>query len=600
MNDTSDSYSLFDNFKFVFSKIGKKRIGLTLNLAIYTISKASQIFLSAITVQLLLDLLLQSETQKNALFTILMLGTGVFIVSISEDISWNLYWPNVVEIRFQFLSMLGKKSMMLDYPSTENIEQLKKLELARAASSDNKRGFAGILINLSKMAAAFSSVAMCVIIMTKIAPITIIPSLICSFVNHYFLKNYKKIEFKNNYIISEDVERKKEVFNSSFWNFKYGKEIRVFDFSSILLGHFRDILNQHELLFSKIEDSKFKNNFDSKISIFVFESLSYAFVLWRVIGNVISVAEFITIIGVFDKVLLCSEELLTTLSDIKNNSQEISCFRSFIDSKQQSEQISKYSPPQTFHSLEFDHVSFRYPGAKHDAIKDFSFSVHSGEHIALIGVNGSGKSTILKLIMRLYSPSKGKILINGQNIQDFNLLEYYSLFSTMFQDAQVYSFSIAENIAMSSVIDKEKMRLCMNLSGFTEVVQKFPAKEETMLLKIVDDSGVELSGGEVQKLAFARAIYKNAPIVLLDEPTAALDAFSERKMFDAIHSFTENRTSIVVTHKLSSLKDYDKIIYIEMGELKEIGSHQELLSAQGRYAKLFHKQSDLYEKGMVQ
>ena len=156
MNDTSDSYSLFDNFKFVFSKIGKKRIGLTLNLAIYTISKASQIFLSAITVQLLLDLLLQSETQKNALFTILMLGTGVFIVSISEDISWNLYWPNVVEIRFQFLSMLGKKSMMLDYPSTENIEQLKKLELARAASSDNKRGFAGILINLSKMAAAFS------------------------------------------------------------------------------------------------------------------------------------------------------------------------------------------------------------------------------------------------------------------------------------------------------------------------------------------------------------------------------------------------------------------------------------------------------------
>lgn len=202
--------------------------------------------------------------------------------------------------------------------------------------------------------------------------------------------------------------------------------------------------------------------------------------------------------------------------------------------------------------------------------------------------------------MRLYSPSKGKILINGQNIQDFNLLEYYSLFSTMFQDAQVYSFSIAENIAMSSVIDKEKMRLCMNLSGFTEVVQKFPAKEETMLLKIVDDSGVELSGGEVQKLAFARAIYKNAPIVLLDEPTAALDAFSERKMFDAIHSFTENRTSIVVTHKLSSLKDYDKIIYIEMGELKEIGSHQELLSAQGRYAKLFHKQSDLYEKGMVQ
>lgn len=600
MKENNFIFSCINNIKFVLIHAQNEKRPLLRNLTAYTISKSLQLTLNVVTIKIILNILLENVTDKSAVFAVLALGLGSFIAANMEAVSWNNYWPLVVRIRFDFLSMLGQKAMRLDYPATENPVYLEKLEAARAATSDNKRGIAGLLINLSKITPAAISCVICAGLILSTVPIAIFPILICPVINFRFSQWYKKIQFREEYQISEDIERKKEIFNSIFWDFKYGKEIRVFNLGGILSNHFSGLLNRQAEGIKKIEWAKFTNRLISKIVIIILETVAYLIVLIWISRETIGISDFFMLIGVFEQILLLVEELLETISDIQKNNIEISCFQNFMNMPQQAELTSKKSIPKTVTSLEFKNVFFHYPNTTRDVLKNVSFSIHRGEHIALVGLNGSGKSTILKLLMRLYEPSEGEILLNGQNVQEFDLMEYYALFSTMFQDVRAYAFSVAENISMGAKFDEVKLRSSIERSGLNEVVQKLPKKENTSLLKLVDDAGVEFSGGEMQKLAFARAIYKNASIVLLDEPTAALDAISEEQMFTRIADFIKDRTAIVITHRLSCTKEYDKILYLESGEIIESGAHQDLIAIDGRYAALFRKQADLYESGVTQ
>ncbi|MDO4295857.1 MAG: ABC transporter ATP-binding protein [bacterium] len=598
MENTTQDYSLKSNLYYIFSHVPNQVKKLGTYLSLYTLSKTALIILNVVSTKVILEVLFRAFTPQNAFAIVLLLAVCTLVASIGETIFWNKYWPLVVHIRLLFLSLLGEKAMKLDYPATETPEFLESLEVARAASSNNKRGLAGLLLNFSAIVPAVISCMICAGIVIGITPWAIIPMFICPFVNFKFSQEYKKIQYQKEYQISEDIDRKKEIISSTFWDFKYGKEIRVFNLAELLIQRFVGLMKEQEEAVQCMEKAKFKNTAFSKIVVFTLESIAYMIVLFRITHVDISFSDFFMIIGAFDSILLLVEEILRTLSDIQKNSKEISCFRGFMDMPQKSEQKGELTLPSEFHSLEFRQVSFQYPNSDNFAVHNVSFCIEKGQHVALVGLNGSGKTTILKLIMRLYEPTEGEILLNGENIQKFTILEYYTLFSTMFQQIQTYAFSIAENIAMGTQIDSERLKNSIMHSGLYEVIQKLPKKENTQLLKLMDDTGIEFSGGQMQKLAFARAIYKNAQIVLLDEPTAALDAFSEEKMFEAINEFTEGRTSIVVTHRLSCVQNCNNIICLENGTIVEQGTHQELMSLKGKYAILFSKQAALYERGM--
>ena len=244
--------------------------------------------------------------------------------------------------------------------------------------------------------------------------------------------------------------------------------------------------------------------------------------------------------------------------------------------------------------IEFKNVSFKYPNMESYALKNINIKINNGEHLAVVGRNGSGKTTFIKLMCRLYDVTDGEILINGINIKEYSKESIISLYSVVFQDFKIFSTTLAQNISTNEEYDKERLYDALDKANIKDRVLKMENKECTYLYKDLDKAGVEISGGEAQKLALARALYKDAPIVILDEPTAALDPIAEHEIYNQFNSFVENKTAIYISHRLSSCVFCDKIAVFDKSNLVESGTHQELLTAGEKYFELWNAQAKYY------
>lgn len=248
-------------------------------------------------------------------------------------------------------------------------------------------------------------------------------------------------------------------------------------------------------------------------------------------------------------------------------------------------------------SIEFRDVEFTYPGAKEPAIRNFNLKIRPGEKLAVVGVNGAGKTTLVKLLCGLYAPQKGEVRINGVPSTAFNRDEYYTLFSSAFQDVNLLPITIGEDVSMTmdGAFDRERVWRCLETAGLKERVERMKDGLDTHMGKELYPDAVELSGGEKQKLVFARALYRDAPILVLDEPTAALDPIAENRMYLQYHRVSEHKTSLFISHRLSSTKFCDRIILVGNGTILEMGTHEELLALNGKYSEMFRVQSQYYQ-----
>lgn len=245
--------------------------------------------------------------------------------------------------------------------------------------------------------------------------------------------------------------------------------------------------------------------------------------------------------------------------------------------------------------IEFRNVSYCYRGHTRNAIDHVSFTLKTGEKLAIVGENGAGKSTLIKLMIRLYDPTEGEILYNGVDIRELEYDQYIRLFSTVFQDYQLFSFTMEENVAFEQAnTAHDQVEEILNRMGLTALISSLPLGVKTPIHKDFDQAGVELSGGEGQKLALARAIYKNAPFVILDEPTAALDPRAEHQLYQLFDDLVLNKAAVYISHRLSSTVFCDRIIVLDKGSIIEEGSHQDLLGQNGVYAELFQMQAQHY------
>lgn len=244
--------------------------------------------------------------------------------------------------------------------------------------------------------------------------------------------------------------------------------------------------------------------------------------------------------------------------------------------------------------IEFKNVSFKYPNTENYALQNINLKINNGEHLAVVGRNGSGKTTFIKLMCRLYDVTDGEILINGINIKEYSKESIIKLYSVVFQDFKIFSTTLAQNISANEEYDKERLYDTLDKANIKDRVLAMENKESTYLYKDLDKSGVEISGGEAQKLALARALYKDSPVVILDEPTAALDPVAENEIYNRFNSFVDNKTAIYISHRLSSCVFCNRIAVFDKSQLVETGTHQELLNANGKYSELWNAQAKYY------
>lgn len=380
-------------------------------------------------------------------------------------------------------------------------------------------------------------------------------------------------------------------------NYKNAKDIRVYNAESFIEQEHQNYLNEHKEL-SLIEINEVKS-YNLLLSAFqaLLIGIFYGYIALRTYSGSFTADNVVAIVGIIPVLIPAITQLSSIPMMTTTWAKNISYLKRIkeYDSDRYFGTLPVEKRTDNDYEIEFRNVSFKYAGSNSYALRNVSMKFKVGEHLAFVGANGSGKSTFIKLLCRLYDPTEGEILLNGINIKKYNIQEYMSIFSVVFQDFSLFAVPLSQNVSTSIEYDKEKLWQCLEEAGIADRVKEFDKKEETVLYKKLDDNGVEISGGEAQKIAIARALYRDAPFVVLDEPTAALDPISEFEIYSRFNGFTKGKTAIYISHRLSSCRFCDKIMVFDKGQIVQFGSHDELLSDEnGKYYRLWTSQAKYY------
>lgn len=323
----------------------------------------------------------------------------------------------------------------------------------------------------------------------------------------------------------------------------------------------------------------------------------YVFVCAKSCAGAFGIGSVTQYVGACTALFVGVSELVVRIGSVIENAPYLDLFFSLLDTpnKMRMGSLEIDSASGVEHEVEFKDVSFKYPGSSTYALKYLNFKFKVGKKVAIVGENGSGKTTFIKLLCRLYDPSDGVILLDGVDIKEYNYIQYMNLFSVVFQDFQLLAFPLGQNVACSKNYDAQKVEACLDKAGFEQRLKALSNGLDTYLYKNMREDGVEISGGEAQKIAIARALYKNSPFVILDEPTAALDPLAEAEIYSKFDSIVGNKTAVYISHRLSSCRFCDEIIVFDSGHIVQQGSHEDLVSQEGKYNQLWHAQAQYYE-----
>ncbi len=385
-------------------------------------------------------------------------------------------------------------------------------------------------------------------------------------------------------------------------NFSAAKDVRIFGMQRWLESVFKRVFDLRLNWYEQQDKWEFYHRL-AEISVGAIGNVAaQIYIVYLVMKGSIGAGDFVLY---FNSIFMLSQAVRSwcdKFSAYNWLSQNIFYARDYLDIKDNTNRGEGAPVPEDCNNMqceiEFRNVSYTYFGAETPTVKNISFKLHKGEKLAMVGLNGAGKTTLIKLMCGLYRPTEGEVLLNGVPVNDYNRDEYFRLFSTVFQDIDVLPVTIAENISGKTAEETDFPRLydCMKKSGIYDKVMSLPQKENTHLVKTVYDDATDFSGGQMQKLALAKALYKNAPVLLLDEPTAALDPIAEQEMYLNYADFSKGKSSVFISHRLASTRFCDRIILIADGAIAEEGTHSELMKAGGTYAELFNMQSSYYNE----
>lgn len=380
-------------------------------------------------------------------------------------------------------------------------------------------------------------------------------------------------------------------------NYRNGKDIRIYGEQELILDEFQKNSDGWVKGWTNGVKKIAVMNFGMCVVTFVSNVVMYGFAAMRAIYGALSVGEIIGFVMYFSRIRNGITRVAGGFGGMSVDLEFMKTAFDFLDIPDEKYKgtIPTEKRDDNEYEFEFKHVWFKYPNSEQYALRDVNLKWRIGEKMALVGKNGCGKSTLIKLLCRLYDPTEGEITLNGIDIKKYKYEDYMELFSVVFQDSELFSFSIAENVAASDEYDPDLVTDCVTRSGLGERLKSMENGIETCLYKDFDEHGVEISGGEAQKLCLARAICKGAPFIVLDEPTAALDPISEHDIYTKFNSIVGTRTAVYISHRLSSCRFCDEITVMEDGSVAERGTHESLIEADGVYKALWDAQAEYYK-----
>ncbi len=376
-----------------------------------------------------------------------------------------------------------------------------------------------------------------------------------------------------------------------------GKDIKIYNQKHLIEEVFNKQRDIKSTFINKVAGyNGYFNGINAGILLLVYGFI-YIFTCIQAINGIISIGDIVKYAGSINRFIGGVTALIIAEEKVKKNNKYIELLIEYLNIPQKKEKGAKKIRNDIGGSyrIEFRNVSFHYPESKQYAIKNLSVSINEGEHLAIVGMNGSGKTTFIKLLCRLYNPTAGKILLNGVNITEYEKKEYFKLLSVVFQDYKLFPMSIGQNISGTLKFNSEKAKISLRKAGLGKKLCELQQGVDSILNREYETKGIELSGGESQKLAMARALYKDAPIVILDEPTAALDPIAEYDIYTRFNDFVNEKTAIYISHRLSSCRFCDCILVFDEGKIIQAGKHNMLLKDEGGlYQRLWQAQSQHY------
>lgn len=396
------------------------------------------------------------------------------------------------------------------------------------------------------------------------------------------------------------LNKQKSYFSELSYDFSYGKDIRIFTLSKMLKEKFAAKSEEYIQNMQGIFNRKMRLGFANELLICGRNLLICLLLALEYYNDSIDLSQVTLYLGM----VTALNQALDSASDKRVELIQHAVYSShYFDLRDDkgyiSQRTGKGLPQGHIKTIQFSDVSFHYPTAKKLVLKNISFQIHSGEKIAFVGINGAGKSTIIKLLTRLFDVTAGEVLINGVNINTIDKELYYQKISVVYQDINIYAASILENVAgyCEDSTGRKRAAACLKAMNLDEKIDSLPRRYDTSLLKIIDENGIEISGGQAQKVAIARALYKEADLYIMDEPTSALDALAEMEVYELFDRAVKDKTVIFISHRLSSTKFCDRIYLLSPNGIEEVGTHEELMKKKGKYYNMFITQGKYYRKG---
>ena len=534
----------------------------------------------------------------SLLGTILFFTAALFLTLSTRDyIKENTLFVRV-DVRTAIIGMISFKSNTTSFPNTLEADYIKLQDKAYMACEGNREATELIRQTITLLLQNTGGFLIYLTILSYL------DWLLLALVIATCIAGFLVSRYTNNWIFlhreTEEVYYAKKLYiREKAESLELAKDIRIFglqNWLNELLDHVHDAYLDFRL---KAERKRLLADMTEAVLTMVRNGVAYVYLINMALKEGLGVPEFLLYFTAVTTFTTWVMGILQQAAKLHEQSLDISQVREFLEYPEPFRfEGGEVIPAADSFELKLENASFRYPGAEEDTIRNLNLTVRPGEKLAIVGLNGAGKTTLVKLLCGLFDPTEGRVLLNGKDIREFDRREYYGLFSAVFQEFSILDVTVAENIAQTNQdIDYDRVRDCIEKAGLTKTIAKLPDGLDTHIGREVYLDGVLFSGGQTQRLMLARALYKDGPILMLDEPTAALDPIAENDIYMKYNDMTAGKTSIFISHRLASTRFCDRIIFVADGCVAEEGTHESLLALDGAYAKLFEVQSRYYREG---